>query len=140
MVFSAQAEVFPVLKRVLPIGTRFLRASGGVSSLFQVIDHFFGFSPRKRRCFCELPQAVKEAFVFSAQAEVFPCLQVLSILRPSFLRASGGVSKSFMIYIEVDKFSPRKRRCFQKYSHAHGKNTVFSAQAEVFPRNHHRRV
>ena len=51
----------------------------------------------------------------------------------SFLRASGGVSKSFMIYIEVDKFSPRKRRCFYLLVSRLPASKVFSAQAEVFP-------
>ena len=55
-------------------------------------------------------------------------------LRDRFLRVRGGVSpKSSAVYVEY-WFSPRTRRCFQPVRSLQGRDLVFSAYAEVFPR------
>ena len=51
LVFSAQAEVFPSYTDVGDCYTRFLRASGGVSTVRIGDRDYPVFSPRKRRCF-----------------------------------------------------------------------------------------
>ena len=70
-VFSAQAEVFPKGKYLQNVGTRFLRASGGVSLLRGGASVVTTFSPRKRRCFSFRLFSRRLPGVFSAQAEVF---------------------------------------------------------------------
>ena len=52
-----------------------------------------------------------------------------------FLRVSGGVSAQTVAVKSLSKFSPRKRRCFQRSPHGRSLLAVFSAQAEVFPLN-----
>ena len=111
-VFSAQAEVFLTATGTTTLSTRFLRASGGVSSGYAKSCKYRKFSPRKRRCFRLQARTNIGACVFSAQAEVFlvqlasmPCLA-------SFLRASGGVSTRYIVQLWSCGFSPRKRRCF----------------------------
>ena len=49
-----------------------------------------------------------------------------------FLRASGGVSYGRPCPCKLQRFSPRKRRCFLEYIWNSWSNNVFSAQAEVF--------
>ena len=131
-VFSAQAEVF--LSRVLlaPLGQRFLRASGGVSSTATERLHLNSFSPRKRRCFSYLFVPLYGGSVFSAQAEVF--LKTAQSQPPAmgFLRASGGVSTQLLRLLLAVEFSPRKRRCFLSIYAVTVGVLVFSAQAEVF--------
>ena len=57
-----------------------------------------------------------------------------SIFRTArFLRASGGVSFLPDFWSGYDRFSPRKRRCFDLTVVAFSARHVFSAQAEVFP-------
>ena len=110
----------------------FLRASGGVSARLSSIFSVFWFSPRKRRCFCEVVQPVKVPHVFSAQAEVFPTSIATGDGSFCFLRASGGVSYRHRRNIRLCWFSPRKRRCFYFLPHFPHIIPVFSAQAEVF--------
>ena len=113
IVFSAQAEVFPVDKLLASISAGFLRASGGVSSSRLGTCHPGKFSPRKRRCFYHQSVLMGRNQVFSAQAEVFPVLIRTPRGSFSFLRASGGVSKKLDGFFDFSWFSPRKRRCFQ---------------------------
>ena len=91
-VFSAQAEVFPII--VLPrfVFESFLRASGGVSSRIDSALFAGSFSPRKRRCFHVSRAKAEDLKVFSAQAEVFPRYLCAASKSRRFLRASGGVS------------------------------------------------
>ena len=112
----------------------FLRASGGVSAKLSSPSRCHTFSPRKRRCFrLQSPRAMGR-FVFSAQAEVFLTVIVVTFAYVGFLRASGGVSISFRTFRTLYLFSPRKRRCFCRAKSRHCKLQVFSAQAEVFLR------
>ena len=153
LVFSAQAEVFPPAAKSSPSSARFLRASGGVSFICDFILGKKQFSPRKRRCFClsvpfypgyEFSPRKRRCFcivrsveeckkVFSAQAEVFPPAASSPETRPSFLRASGGVSIRRCGFYRLARFSPRKRRCFFYKVRKFDSPKVFSAQAEVFP-------
>ena len=132
-VFSAQAEVFHRSKISLTLRISFLRASGGVSKIMNTTKFSRKFSPRKRRCFF-VNNIINGMFaVFSAQAEVFPQVQLMCLLLMGFLRASGGVS-SLMLRLGIDVvFSPRKRRCFRCFARIPRSVKVFSAQAEVFP-------
>ena len=132
-VFSAQAEVFPIVSLSAGAACGFLRASGGVSSRPSSSSQSPEFSPRKRRCFplCYMPYST--LFVFSAQAEVFLFLDTLDDHNFSFLRASGGVSISTVRSSRRTRFSPRKRRCFYRSRWNSDFKGVFSAQAEVFP-------
>ena len=111
-VFSAQAEVFLFVTLFAVNSVRFLRASGGVSKLNLSRLDFSPFSPRKRRCFYRIGCFLDTDIVFSAQAEVFPINGNRAKERVRFLRASGGVSRLFVLPRIVMKFSPRKRRCF----------------------------
>ena len=90
-VFSAQAEVFLLKANGKVLVKRFLRASGGVSSIDELVFLLT---------------------VFSAQAEVFLTFHRRLAPLPSFLRASGGVSSIRIICTAFVLFSPRKRRCF----------------------------
>ena len=104
----------------------------------QVRDHkILVFSPRKRRCFCYALDSRAVDLVFSAQAEVFLFIALVASARYSFLRASGGVSGSGAIVGERGGFSPRKRRCFPAQAYHRRPDGVFSAQAEVFPKELH---
>ena len=125
--------MFP--KRLRPGKTkaRFLRASGGVSFVVHPSHRISKFSPRKRRCFCRWRNPSCQRPVFSAQAEVFLRIHLVRGILQSFLRASGGVSGKYGQYSVRLVFSPRKRRCFQKFISKIGLSSVFSAQAEVFP-------
>ena len=111
-VFSAQAEVFPILDIGLKKMERFLRASGGVSIALLPIWMVIAFSPRKRRCFFLEPRPAVRSTVFSAQAEVFLNHEYAVTFAFRFLRASGGVSGRGGIFMTSLPFSPRKRRCF----------------------------
>ena len=73
--------------------------------------------------------------VFSAQAEVFPPEVPFTNVEQGFLRASGGVSHLAFFRAPCGQFSPRKRRCFYKTLMGADYAPVFSAQAEVFPKN-----
>ena len=111
----------------------FLRASGGVSAIREVIVARLLFSPRKRRCFCLKTGSPKLCKVFSAQAEVFLNIAYNALPIFRFLRASGGVSMILTKRQKAAPFSPRKRRCFFGIFPAASSRPVFSAQAEVFP-------
>ena len=111
-VFSAQAEVFLLMKSVMMMALCFLRASGGVSTYFHIIILKKEFSPRKRRCFPPTLLDQVSGGVFSAQAEVFLNSNLTYHLFLSFLRASGGVSFFLPRVLKKKSFSPRKRRCF----------------------------
>ena len=54
----------------------------------------------------------------------------------SFLRVRGGVSYLVTEINKTGEFSPRTRRCFQAAAPNPLKVVVFSAYAEVFPRNY----
>ena len=111
----------------------FLRASGGVSLSLLQKTLTQGFSPRKRRCFLFPLTAFAFKAVFSAQAEVFLTPFHCGLFGKSFLRASGGVSAPTANFTALSTFSPRKRRCFLGSPVYHFADSVFSAQAEVFP-------
>ena len=111
-VFSAQAEVFREFCGNVFVNMGFLRASGGVSSCRFIFRREPTFSPRKRRCFQKTAPFAEVAFVFSAQAEVFPSMIITLLATLCFLRASGGVSLKCWANCQGRKFSPRKRRCF----------------------------
>ena len=113
----------------------FLRASGGVSIRPYRTYQSGKFSPRKRRCFFTHFVTFSPRKVFSAQAEVFPAGIRPSARPPSFLRASGGVSLCHHSENPKYQFSPRKRRCFPPRFRIRLVFSVFSAQAEVFPKN-----
>ncbi len=115
----------------------FLRASGGVSAVLHLFITDYKFSPRKRRCFYGKRNRNYKRRVFSAQAEVFPTPFSLSVAGERFLRASGGVSIRDSRRSVSKRFSPRKRRCFQRGHFECRLSFVFSAQAEVFPAIHY---
>ena len=133
-VFSAQAEVFPTKLTLTAKAVGFLRASGGVSGFRVTTSITPLFSPRKRRCFPFLHFHFWNLQVFSAQAEVFRRQRERLGINLGFLRASGGVSMKRLSSVELCEFSPRKRRCFRSREPPQKTVSVFSAQAEVFPR------
>ena len=111
--FSAHAEVFPVIWPDSRSRTPLLRARGGISY-------------RKRRT----PPPHR---LFSAHAEVFPAKNRRGLLLTSLLRARGGISNNPRLAAPVDGSSPRTRRYFRRTLYARRWRNLFSAHAEVFP-------
>ncbi len=133
-VFSAYAEVFPLLGRLQEISRRFLRVRGGVSAARGAEKRQRRFSPRTRRCFSIYERDKVVEKVFSAYAEVFPILLNFFFLQRCFLRVRGGVSTAPRKTNVGARFSPRTRRCFSSRGTHPLSIRVFSAYAEVFPR------
>src|SRR5699024_2546844 len=96
--FSAHAEVFPMLKLSLTVVQSLLRTRGGISLERWQWLWYGASSPHTRRYF---PGAVAMALVwrlFSAHAEVFPKINPgLSTNRP-LLRTRGGISLHFEVW------------------------------------------
>ena len=111
-VFSAYAEVFPNRPVPVVVVVGFLRVRGGVSAMFMVILFLGQFSPRTRRCFCNMGLEIEKALVFSAYAEVFLLAFIFAMWTVCFLRVRGGVSIFVVWCFSLTSFSPRTRRCF----------------------------
>ena len=93
-VFSAYAEVFLFKIVSSALSNSFLRVRGGVSYMKQHNVPDLAFSPRTRRCFRQVVQAVLHLRVFSAYAEVFLPHRMRQGNPGRFLRVRGGVSDS----------------------------------------------
>ena len=132
-VFPAQAGVFPQHLFSKVPATGLPRASGGVSRSASRGGEAPGSSPRKRGCFRVKGRPVVKVEVFPAQAGVFPISWLNQPLSLGLPRASGGVSFISRNSVRTKVSSPRKRGCFHARSRLNRRNSVFPAQAGVFP-------
>ena len=92
--------------------TALLRARGGISRQETVRGRRMGSSPRTRRYFRLHGGRDAAPNLFSAHAEVFPCINHSTNQVMALLRARGGISCIFYgAVVSVDS-SPRTRRYF----------------------------
>ena len=133
LVFPAQAGVFPAARTVCRLRSRLPRASGGVSGFKTRNEVRQLSSPRKRGCFRSCHGRRRWRLVFPAQAGVFPFGPVSLHTSGSLPRASGGVSDHLPSFLRIGPSSPRKRGCFHLARNLGFCESVFPAQAGVFP-------
>ena len=114
------------------VKVRIPRASGGVSGATGGSSRAEWYSPRKRGCFLSRNSDADGVAVFPAQAGVFPSDRTLFAPRRCIPRASGGVSIRRISTEWAEKYSPRKRGCFQDHRKHEQPPHVFPAQAGCF--------
>ena len=134
--FSAHAEVFPVLRLFTRRLATLLRARGGISTAAAEVAPVEASSPRTRRYFREKGPPPCAGWLFSAHAEVFPSFGCHILSSRPLLRARGGISE-IGEYEFSDRHSfPRTRRYFPDHGARDHRRQLFSAHAEVFPGRH----
>ena len=131
--FSAHAEVFPLLELVTKDDPTLLRARGGISHDRSGLRAGVFSSPRTRRYFLNRAPGSFGAHLFSAHAEVFPLQMRGKISALSLLRARGGISEFKVPLERAMNSSPRTRRYFPHPRRRSPQAGLFSAHAEVFP-------
>ena len=93
------------------------------------------FSLPTQRCFYrDIGELIPYA-LFSAYAEVFPTLMTCTTPRSTFLCLRRGVSQYGKSQKEIAAFSLPTQRCFRLGIHRKRQKELFSAYAEVFPRD-----
>ena len=110
--FSAHAEVFPVVGVVAELLQALLRARGGISRVTSKVPSITFSSPRTRRYFQNCSLLFFLFQLFSAHAEVFPLRKARCVWRNSLLRARGGISETRTFITPTSASSPRTRRYF----------------------------
>ena len=131
--FSAHAEVFPFIPKLLPAAVALLRARGGISVIGMGKCMGLVSSPRTRRYFPPSRPSATAKTLFSAHAEVFPTSGTTPKIAKTLLRARGGISGAEVIDITENLSSPRTRRYFLCRPIQGRRLALFSAHAEVFP-------
>ena len=155
--FSAYAEVFPSSCQRRTNSSSLLRIRGGISDSVPIRGCGDGSSPHTRRYFRKPPGLMPKRSLFSAYAEVFPS-PITTICRPlALLRIRGGISANpaapappqtlLRIRGGISNLRPAHRSC--NYSSPHTRryfrygrglcltSRLFSAYAEVFPKETH---
>ena len=92
MLFSAHAEVFPVLAAVQRAALSLLRTRGGISDTDLGQSVTLPSSPHTRRYFHDGRRYYRVVVLFSAHAEVFPEAGLQQTLQHALLRTRGGIS------------------------------------------------
>ncbi len=154
LLFSAYAEVFPLISTSFPRVMTFLCLRRGVSHHLAPVFGMKFFSLPTQRCFCTFGHRCQSSPLFSAYAEVFPPERKSLPEMPAFLCLRRGVSSNifqslhkgelFSAYAEVFllsgalhpchlPFSLPTQRCFPPRISLTGGRKLFSAYAEVFP-------
>ena len=131
--FSAHAEVFPMMRFTMRLCRTLLRARGGISAGPHPRHHPDISSPRTRRYFRYRRARGRPRPLFSAHAEVFPARQGRVPARRPLLRARGGISPLCRGPKRWWISSPRTRRYFTSSASKDSAPRLFSAHAEVFP-------
>ena len=131
--FSAHAEVFPTRRASSTWRSALLRARGGISNVSWLQMERNVSSPRTRRYFPHHAAAGGHVELFSAHAEVFPCVVPPWNVGWALLRARGGISSPYGGSQTTESSSPRTRRYFRAVVWPHSLSLLFSAHAEVFP-------
>ena len=138
--FSAHAEVFPKKSGIGSPAISLLRTRGGISGVTYQRRLVPLSSPHTRRYFllCELPALL--GCLFSAHAEVFPDTGSVLRLGQALLRTRGGISRFHRHPSLQQRSSPHTRRYFPPPQPLQRAGALFSAHAEVFPRDVHSRT
>ena len=110
----------------------FLCLRRGVSAANSAKAAASSFSLPTQRCFCVRKSSEKDAGLFSAYAEVFPCDTSRAERAFSFLCLRRGVSGLLIRCHYSVHFSLPTQRCFQGTEIAAAPVSLFSAYAEVF--------
>ena len=94
--FSAYAEVFPLLSAMVLASASFLCLRRGVSNHWNTLRSGEDFSLPTQRCFCLETDPCLTRNLFSAYAEVFPSTSQMIPRSLSFLCLRRGVSRSVL--------------------------------------------
>ena len=134
VLFSAHAEVFPNgatnVRAVAPL----LRTRGGISFSPAAFKKLRLSSPHTRRYFPSKKIPSSGGSLFSAHAEVFPKQCATHKQSPTLLRTRGGISSASSCSDSPSFSSPHTRRYFQDFAPEPKQYQLFSAHAEVFPK------
>ena len=90
------------------------------------------FSLPTQRCFSPSASSLSIYCLFSAYAEVFPCLLTARPAASAFLCLRRGVSRQLPSRQIIANFSLPTQRCFSDYDPDRRCCSLFSAYAEVF--------
>ena len=137
--FSAYAEVFPTAMTFPLSSAAFLCLRRGVSMQLPFILYQQVFSLPTQRCFRVILRGPSGLFLFSAYAEVFLAENSRSRWRSTFLCLRRGVSDQMTRNRKRATFSLPTQRCFRISRPTAPVGGLFSAYAEVFLREAHRR-
>ena len=131
--FSAYAEVFPLILGESGTGKTFLCLRRGVSPLELYSLVYRIFSLPTQRCFSSSIIRFRLGGLFSAYAEVFLYKPTRFLEGLSFLCLRRGVSHAWYRPPKELYFSLPTQRCFPLPDHHNDRFRLFSAYAEVFP-------
>ena len=132
--FSAYAEVFPPVEIADTRETTLLRIRGGISVSCCITRTGTSSSPHTRRYFQAKKPMSSRKGLFSAYAEVFPTGTQETRARAALLRIRGGISRPPASSSSTWSSSPHTRRYFRGHEVVCGRDSLFSAYAEVFPK------
>src|SRR5699024_6467945 len=133
LLFSAHAEVFPIIFCGDGHYVALLRTRGGISAGATVLNSSEPSSPHTRRYFLSCLVLWVTPILFSAHAEVFPLHGFTRCRKQPLLRTRGGISFTGVSRAFLTDSSPHTRRYFPRPTLDHVPGCLFSAHAEVFP-------